>query len=108
MDEFIRLAEAAAARVAAEDMPLAGTLAGTAPTPVSNVGGGGGSGAPTATTTPSSTSVGRTLAREEWLRKREIHLAEARRAQQAQAEAEVASYFSPEINKVSPPPMQPL
>ncbi len=104
MDEFIRLAEAAAARVAAEDIPLAGTLAGTAPTPVS---GGGGSGAPAATATPSSTSVGRTLAREEWLRKREIHLAEARRAQEAQAEAEVASYFSPEINKVSPPPCSP-
>ena len=54
----------------------------------------------TAPSPAGASASSRALAREEWLRRRESHLEDARRAQQLQKEREVAHYFSPEINKV--------
>ena len=83
MEQFVALAAAAAARCAEEEAgALSSALQGTAPSPAG------------------ASASSRALAREEWLRRRESHLEDARRAQQLQKEREVAQYFSPEINKV--------
>ncbi len=107
MEQFLALAAAAAARCAEEegasaplassDLPTASALEGTAPAAAAAAA----AAAPAPALSSSSASSGsssRALAREEWLRKRDSHLEEARRAQQELAEREVAHYFSPEIN----------